>query len=43
MRHPRIKTIPAGIDLFKVNYGLTKTTCEIYSKIPIKKPEQRQR
>ena len=31
-------TNSAGISLLKVNYGNTKTRCEIYSKLTIKTP-----
>ena len=31
---------PAGIYLLKVNNGITKTVCEIFSKLVIKKSEQ---
>ena len=38
----RIKDyFPADIYLFKVNYGITKTMCEIFSKLTIKTPERR--
>ena len=33
---------PDDINLFKVNYGNTRTVCEVYSKLTIKTPEQRQ-
>ena len=32
----------AGIYLFKVNYGNTRTICKICSKLAIKTPERRQ-
>ena len=34
--------IPAGKYMFTVNYGNTRTRCEIYSKLTIKTPERRQ-
>ena len=37
----KVFTDPAGIYLFKVNKGNTKTMCEICSKLIIKKPEWR--
>ena len=36
-----MKTLPAGICMFKVNDGNTRKLCEIGSKLRIKTPEQR--
>ena len=36
-----MKTLPAGIYMFKVNDGNTRKLCEIGSKLRIKTPEQR--
>ena len=36
-----VKTFPANIDLFKVNYRNTRKRYEICSKLTIKKPERR--
>ena len=36
-----INCVPSDIYLFKVNTGNIRTTCELCSKLTIKKPEQR--
>ena len=36
---PKIKTIPVGIYVLKVNNRNTRTRCEICSKLTIKTPE----
>ena len=37
-----VQTFLAGIYMFKVNNGNTRTRCEICSKLTIKTPERRQ-
>ena len=42
LRVGRLYNIPGGIYLLQVNSRNTRTRCEIYSKLTIKTPEQRQ-
>ena len=37
---PGTDLFPAGIFLFNVNYGNTRTMCEICSKLTLKTPER---
>ena len=42
IRSRKNTSYPAGIDLYKINSGNIRMTCEIYSNLTIKIPKRRQ-